>query len=289
VSEPTIESPDTALLRMAERGAQNLRLAYVFPAYWILTETLHWREFSIRYDADLLWPVLWTEGLDPARVGPTVLGASAFVLVACSVLHHFRWARICAACALTEYLALRFSLGKIHHSMHGWLLCLWLWCWLPKGWLVPQAMTRRERLLLLRRFHTCQLLIAATYTLSGVGKIIGAGYQWWRGEPTLFGLESVAKHTAARLLETPDHALFGDWVVRHGAWLWPGTMAVLALQLGAVYLARRPRHHIALGAGLVTFHAFTALFMGIDFTPAVLLCAVLFLASPFTTTLPACR
>lgn len=289
MSRRAVESPDTVILRIAERAAINLRIAYAFPAYWILNETLHWREFSIRHDPDLLWPVAWAKGLEPLLVGPAVLGMGTLALFGCCVLPQFRWVRVCGACALTEYLALRFCLGKIHHLMHGWLLCLWVWCWLPKGWLVPEAMSRRERLRLLRLFHTCQLLLAATYTLSGVGKLLGSGYQWWRGEPSFFGPDSVAKHTAARLLETPDPALLGDWVVRHGAWLWPGTMAVLALQLSAVYLARRPSLHIALGAGIVVFHALTALFMGIDFTPAVVLSAVLFLASPFTTTWPARR
>lgn len=289
MSPESVASADAIARRVAYHAALVLRLAYVFPAYWILTETLNWREFSIRQSPDLLWPVAWAEGLDPMLLGKAVQLMCVLALLASGVFPQFRWTRICGAFALTEYLALRFSLGKIHHMMHGWLLCLWLLCWLPVGWTAPDTLRRKQRQLVLRLFHACQVLTATTYTLSGVGKILGAGYQWWRGEATFFGFDSVARHTAARLLETPGNAVLGDWAVRHGAWLWPGAMALLALQLGAVWLAVRPHFHVALGAGLITFHALTALTMGIDFSPAVVLCAFLFLASPFTTTSPGCR
>jgi hypothetical protein len=255
----------------------------------VLSDTLHWKEFSIRKSPALLWPVAWMERFDPAVAGPSVMVASLLALVLCGLAPQLRWTRVLGACALTEYLALRFSLGKIHHSMHGWLLCLLVLCWLPGNWATPWVLQSRGRHRLLCCFHTCQVLLATTYTLSGLGKLLGAGYQWWHGEATFFGLDSVAQHTAARLLETPEHSLLGDWVVRHGPWFWPGAMAVLLLQLCAVWLSLRPGLHVALGAGLITFHVLTTLTMGIDFTPAVMLCGILYLASPFTVTLPARR
>lgn len=287
MSAGTVGTLDTTAPRAAERAAVVLRVAYAFPVYWILTESLHWREYSIREAPDLLWPVSWMAYTDLTLVGPGVLLVAIVALAACSVWPQFRWVRAIAAGALTEYLALRYSLGKIHHGMHGWLLCLWVLCWLPKHWTSPKVSTGRQQRRLLCTFHTCQVLIATTYTLSGIGKILGSAYQWWRGESTYFAWSSVADHTAARLLETAEWPLLGDWTVRHGVWLWPGAMALLSLQLSAVWLSRRPHCHSALGAGLISFHALTTLMMGIDFTPAVMLCGVLYVASPFTAPPPA--
>lgn len=272
--------------RRAERAALTLRVAYLFPGYWMLGQTLAWREHSVRQHPDLLWPVLWLESLDPALFGPGLLVVCAATLVACGITPQPRWVRVLAAVALTEYLALRFSLGKIHHLMHGWLLVLWVGCALPRGWTEPAQSSRRERQRVLRLFHTCQLLVATTYSLAGVGKLFGAAYQAWKGEMTLFHPSSVARHTAARLLETPEGAPLGDWAVRYGHWLWPAAMALLAVQLLAFWMARRPACHGVLGGCLVGFHAMAALTMGIDFSPAAMLCGVLFLASPFT---PACH
>lgn len=280
---------DAAARRMAERAAWVLRVAYVFPAYWMLTEALHWREYSTRQAPDLLWPVAWMTGLDPTVSGSALFVSCLIGVFMAGVLPHYRWARVLGACALTEYLALRFSLGKIHHLMHVWLLVSWVLCWLPQDWARTDALSRAQRQQVLRLFHACQLLLATTYTLSGTGKLLGAAYQYWRGQPTFLSSDALAKHTAARLLETVDQPALGEWVVRHGHWLWPGSLALLMLQLGAVWMARRPAFHVALGGGLVVFHAATTLVMGIDFTPAIMLCGVLFLASPFTATLPVCR
>lgn len=252
----------------------------------MLGQTLHWREYSVRRHPDLLWPVFWLESLDLELVGPVVLVTSSAAVLVCSVAPQFRWARVLGAVALTEYLALRFSLGKIHHLMHGWLLVMWICCGLPKGWTDPTQLTRSARQHVLRLFHVCQLVVATTYCLSGVGKLLGASYQVWMGETTLFHPSSLARHTAARLMETPEGAPLGTWVVRHGHWLWPATLALLTVQLLAFWMARRPTWHGVLGMCLVVFHAMTALTMGIDFTPAMMLCGVLFLASPFTATFP---
>lgn len=287
--QPVTAAPWLCASRCAERAAITLRIAYLFPAYWMLGQTLCWREYSIRLHADLLWPVFWLESLDLRLVGPALLVTSTAALLVCGLAPQFRWTRVLGALALTEYLALRFSLGKIHHLMHGWLLVMWLCCGLPVGWTQPTRLSRDSRQRVLRLFHACQLLVATTYCLSGVGKLLGATYQAWIGETTLFHPSSLARHTAARLLETPEGAPLGAWMVRNGHWLWPATLSLLAVQVLAFWMARRPTWHFVLGACLVAFHAMTALTMGIDFTPAMMLCGVLFLASPFTATFPTSR
>lgn len=268
----------------AQRAATMLRVVYFFPAYWVIAQALHWREYSVRQSAELLWPLFWLDPMKLEVTGPWIYGLSvAGLLVGCTI-PQYRWARALAALSLTEYLALRFSLGKIHHSMHGWLLTSWLLCGLPEKWTNPAQLTRVGRQQLIRVCHACQLLVATTYTLSGVGKLLGAAYQAWLGQATIFHPSALSRHVAARLLETNEMSLLGDWTIKHGHYLWPATLGLLAIQLGAVWMARRPAFHFTLGMALVTFHAMTALTMNIDFTPAIVLCGALFVVSPFSET-----
>lgn len=285
----TLKATSDNAHRATELASLILRVTLVFPAYWIVSQAIHWQEFTIREAPDLLWPVAWTSDFQPEVVGCATTLGSVLCLVSLALAPQFRWARVAGALALTEYLALRFSLGKIHHLMHGWLMVLWVCCWLPRNWTAPEVLNADERRQVLVCFHTCQLLVAVTYTLSGVGKVLGVIYQWSLGQATLLSLDSLNRHTAARSLETPTPSVLGAWVVRHGEWLWPGALGVLALQLAAVWMVRRPRLQQPLGALLIMFHALTTLVMGIDFAPAVMLCGALYLVSPFTTTFPARR
>ncbi len=281
MSRGTLSATSDDAHRAIERASLILRLALVFPAYWIVSQAVHWREFTLREAPDALWPVAWATNFEPHVVSAAATVGSVLGLVALAVMPQFRWARVAGAVALTEYLSLRFSLGKIHHLMHGWLMVLWVCCWLPRNWTAPEVLNADGHRKVLVCFHTCQLLVAATYTLSGVGKVLGVIYQWSLGQVTLLNVDSLSRHTAARLLETPTPSVLGAWVVRHGQWLWPGALGILFLQLAAFWMARRPGLHGPLGALLIVFHALTTLVMGIDFAPAVMLCGALYLASPF--------
>ncbi len=267
-----------------QRAAATLRVAYFFPAYWVLAQAPQWREYSVRQPAEPLWPLFWSSPSGLAVSGPWVYGLCVVGLLIGCTLPQYRWARVLAALSLTEYLAVRFSLGKIHHLMHGWLLTSWLLCALPEGWSTPDNLKRAGRQQLLRVCHACQLLVATTYTLSGVGKLLGAAYQTWLGQGTVFGARAVSMHVAARLLETNEQSLLGDWAIHHGHYLWPATLGLLGVQLAALWMARRPACHLTLGIALITFHAMTAVTMNIDFTPAVFLCGTLFVVSPFRDT-----
>ncbi len=186
---------------------------------------------------------------------------------------------LAGAIALLQFLGLCFSTGKIHHLMHGWLFVLTTFVALPRGWHAPRVLTRGERVSSLLVYNLAQTLFALTYALSGVGKILGSVYQATRLEMTSLHPEALSRHVAARLLETGDTSLLGNWVILHGAWLWPLTLATLYLQVFALHFAARPRLHRLLGFGLGAFHLASALMLFIDFTPAIVLAAVLFSAS----------
>jgi len=152
--------------------------------------------------------------------------------------------------------------------------------WMPQGWQAPSLMRRTERHVLVLVFVAAQLLVATTYSLAGLGKVLGVIYQLSLGQVSSLHPTSLARHIAARLLETSDRSLWGPWLIERGGLLWPLMMGTLYLQIFALVFALRPALHRLLGYGLVAFHMMAPLTLSIDFTPAIMLCGLLFVASP---------
>lgn len=265
---------------MAERVAAVIRVAYFFPAFWLAVQALDWQRTAEPVEPELLWPLFWLRWFELSTVGPALFGTCVVAVLAGALFSEHFLARVLSFWGLLSFLALKFSLGKIHHLMHGWLLLLFVLLWLPRGWSTPAALGRRGRQELVLVFSAAQLLVATTYTLAGAGKILGGLYQLVRGEVTVFHPQSLARHIAARLLETNDVSLWGPWLIERGEWLWPLMMGTVYLQFFAIVFALRPRLHRLLGYGLVVFHVLAPLSLAIDFTPAIMLCGTLFVASP---------
>lgn len=265
--------------RNAIRAAVVIRASYFFPLAWMAFELLDWQSFAQPRNPEFLWPIRWMLAFDVARAGPVLAGAALSAYALGTFLCEWRWARALAFTALLEFLSLQFSLGKIHHLMHGWLLLSFALIWLPRGWARPWACSRAARHSLLLVYTAAQLLVAVTYGLAGVGKCLGAIYQVVLGEITSLHPDALALHIASRLLETNDHSLWGPWLIERGGWLWPMMLGTLYLQLFAVVFTLRPSLHRLLGVGLVCFHVMAPLALAIDFTPAIALCGLLYCAS----------
>lgn len=266
----------------AWRASALARVAYFFPAFWILAHTPRWQEVAFPRHADLLWPVKWLAWFEIDQAGPALLGLTVVGSLVGALAAEFRWARLIAFVCLLEFLGLKFAYGKIHHLMHSWLLVLFVFIFFPRGWTEPSALSRAGRHSVLLVFCAAQLLTALTYALSGVGKMLGIVYQLWLGQVTSLHPSSLARHLADRMLQTNEVSLWGPWMIEHGAWLWPMMLGTLYIQLFAIQFAARPHLHRWLGVGLVGFHAVTALSLTIDFTPAVMLIGLLFVVSPLS-------
>lgn len=268
------------------RAQAALRIAYFFPLYWMATHALEWQRLANVERADWLWPAAWLVNTEPRTVVPVLIVACITVAFVGAAFSGRRWARVAAAVALLEFLALKFSLGKVHHLMHGWLLLLIVLIFAPNEGYARSLRPRAQRHALLSTYVAGQLVVATTYTLSGLGKLLGTGYQLGNGEAGLLNLQSLPLHVAARLLETADTSLVGSWLVELGAWTWPLFIATVYFQLFAVVCVLRPRLHRLLGLVLVSFHLMSALALMIDFTPAIVLCGLLYVASAWAPSAP---
>jgi hypothetical protein len=268
--------------RAGERAAAAIRILYCFPLYWYATHLDELRPLLAPAEPTLLWPVAWLAWVDPSTGAAMILGlgfGSALLGVA---LPERRWVRALVFLGLLEVLALKFSFGKVHHLMHGWLFPTFVLVALPDGWSRAEGpgRGRQTRQATLFTFAAAQMAVAMTYSLAGLGKILGTGFQAAQGQITPLHPEALARHLADRILQTHADSLLGPWMIDHATWLWPLMLGTVYLQLFALQAAFRPRLHRWWAVGLMGFHAVSVLSLTIDFNPNILLVGILFAASP---------
>lgn len=278
---PSIARPLRRARAASVRAEALLRVFYVFPAFWFAT---HLDELSPLLDpreTALVWPVAWLELVGVHRFSPVVFAFGLGTALLGVLAPQLRVVRVAVLVGLLEVLALKYSFGKIHHLMHGWLYASFIFAFfLPNAAFAPERASRVERQSGLLAIQAAQAMVALTYSLAGLGKLLGAVYQAALGQITPLHPSALALHIADRLLQTHPESVLGPFMIDHALALWPMMLATLYLQLFAFVAAFRPRLHRLWGFGLIGFHVVTALSMTIDFSPNILLLGLLFLASP---------
>ncbi len=264
-----------------ERVVALIRGVLFFPVYWVSTRVPELSRALGAEHAERLWPAYWfPKGLAPFSTGLVITALLAMLAVGAAFAREY-WARWLLLLGLLEALAIEFSFGKIHHLMHLWVLLLALWLWAPHGWTEPTRISRLQRQRILILFAAFQWVFGASYTLAGVGKILGAGYQLAVGQPSLFSPDAMSRHVAARLSQTTDASVFSEWLFQHPLTGWAMLWGLVLLQVAGVWLATNPRFQRGFGLMLIAFHAGTALVLTIDFSPSIFLSGALLVASPF--------
>jgi len=252
----------------------------VYPLYWFLSRLPELRPLLDPQAADFRWPVAWLGWVDASTFAPVVLGFGGFAALLGTFWPERRWVRFAVFFGLLEVLALKFSFGKVHHLMHGWLFASFLFTWLPARAFDAHRATRVERQSTLLVFSAAQVAVCMTYSLAGLGKVLGTAYQAVLGQVTPLHPSALARHMADRILQTHADSLLGPWMIEHALLMWPLMLATVFLQLFAVWAAFRPALHRLWGVALIGFHATSILTLTIDFNPNVMLLGLLFVASP---------
>jgi hypothetical protein len=272
--------PLARLRQGAFRTETLLRVAYAYPVYWYVSRLHELRPLLHPEGADYRWPVAWLNLVDASIFAPVVLAFGLFTAILGTLLPDRRVVRFLVFFGLLEVLGLKFSYGKIHHLMHGWLFTSALFVLLPDRAFDAARASRTERQSTLLVFSAAQFVVGMTYSLAGLGKLIGSAYQAALGQITPLHPSALARHLADRILQTNADSLLGPWMIEHAVLLWPMMLLTLYLQFFAVWAVMRPRLHRLWGVGLLSFHATTILSLTIDFNPNIMLLAVLFIASP---------
>jgi hypothetical protein len=279
-SQEQLSSPH-ALRRQTERfhATRVVVRCYYVGLLFLAAGTIDaWPSYLGRTEALPLWPGYWLR-MVPVQAG--VLGILIVYLAATflgAVFPHRQWARSLAFLGLLEFVAMDNSFGKINHAHHLWVLTAFLLVFLPDA--TDAATSRATRQRFLTVFWACQAIILLTYTMSGLGKIVGAVYQVCAGQNNILLPSGLATLVASRLLQTGSTSWWGPWLVAHPWYGWPLGLASIYLEFFAFWVAFRPSLLRWWAGGLILFHIVVFLCMAVGFVPVVLLLGLLFLAAP---------
>ena len=257
-----------------------VRVFYAFVLYLAVSNMPDFPGMAEPRELKPLWPVAWLSAVDQAGGLRFLLGFFLVSSFAAALQPGSRVLRVAAFIGLLCFVALKNSEGKIGHSLHLPVLAALAFILLPRGWERPDA-SRLVRVSLLQVVAATQVLLLLTYTMSGLGKLGGALYEWLSGQAHSFQIDGFARIVAERLLQTHSDSVLGRWIIDH-PWLgWPLLPGVIYLQITAVIAAFRPSLHRVWGAALILFHIGNALVLTIYFPHSIFVLGIFLLASPF--------
>jgi hypothetical protein len=262
-----------------------IRCFYAFLLYLAISQFDDFESFVARPVFAPLWPVIWLPWTHSANAARVLLAFYAGGTLLAAIWPGPRWTRLLAALGFLEFVALKYSYGKIGHSLHLPLCVSWLLVFLPAGWEIAAgpagAAGRRLRQGTLLVFWTCQAAILLSYTMAGLGKLGGAAYQVAAGQPNAFLPSALAAHIAQRLLQTNSTSALGEWIIAHPGWTWPLMPLPIYLEFFSFWIAFRPPLQRLWAAALIVFHMATYFTMTISFPQSCFLLAIFFFPSPW--------
>ncbi|HWF17706.1 MAG TPA: hypothetical protein VG754_00475 [Verrucomicrobiae bacterium] len=263
------------------RARLLVRCYYACGLYFALALMPDWAGLLERNMPDPLWPVAWLAHV-PLRAGiAAILVLYLLGSMGAAIWPQKRWARTIGFLGLFQWVAFNNSFGKIGHSMHLWVLTSAALIFLPQAEAWGGSPTRAQRQKFLLIFWGCQAAVMLVYSMSGLGKVLGAIYQLCTGQTQAFMPGALATVVAERLLETNSRSLLGPWLIEHPSAGWPLMVANIYLQLFAFPAVFRPSLHRVWGIGLILFHIGSFLLLTISFPQNALLLALFFVNSPF--------
>jgi hypothetical protein len=280
-----------SLLLSRERftAAQTLIAAYYAVLFFFAVgELFSWQDYLHAGELALRWPVFWLRFVEGGAGIAAILWfhlMGGFLGVA---LSRYRWARAVVFLSLLEHMALKFSFGAVNHGDHLGVLISFVLIFLPAGWnVLGQPADRRVRSATLLVFSGVQALILLTYSMAGIWKAGGILQQWLRGEfITYLHPQGLAYQIAGKMIEDDAASLLGPWLVEHPWAGWLPGIAVIYLELFALWVVARPSLHRAWGLGLALFHLFSHLTLGVGFPQNILWLCLFLVLSPFRPPVP---
>lgn len=272
---PPLERNEGEAFAKAAHITQYFYYVLLFAAIF----TLPMWDFAVqRRDFSPVWSMAWTSLVDYE----TAVNIIRFLFLGTALVGAFWWkhrvARLLAFLGILQFHAFESSFAGINHQWYLWVYAALLFVFLPD----PKEKTEpKDRKLFLLVFWGTQVFILLTYTMSGLGKLLGALGQMLEGQAHAFLPQAFSLHIAYWMNAIQSTTLLGPFVVEHPFIVWPffvASMYVLAFSLWAAF---KPSLHKLWAFFLILFHIGTFLTMKILFVPPALLLTILFFDSPF--------
>ncbi len=275
------------LASAANQARWIIRVFYGFLFLFATNDIPSFLRYRYSEGIDPLWPVTWLNWV-PLESG--VIFIISFFLISAilaAIWPASRSIRTVAFISLLEFLALKYSYGKIGHSMHLWLIVAAIFTVLPRGWMRGDQIDHLIQTRLLNVFALAQAFVLLTYTMSGLGKVLLGLYQLCLGEYHSFHPKAFALHVADRLAQTNTEIVWwqtewlGSLIVNHPWISWPFFIGAIYIQFASFFVRNRPELHRLWGILLISSHLGIAATMGIFFNESIFLLFLLMVLSPF--------
>ncbi|MCS7063319.1 MAG: hypothetical protein NZM04_04625 [Methylacidiphilales bacterium] len=267
--------------RILKQSVSQLILCIHF--FYLLTAALslsivpQWPSLIQRRGADFLWPLYWAHAFPEEKVITSILILYLFGTLSAAWLPQSRLARMLAFLGLFFYHAWNNSFGKVGHSTHLYVLISLLWIFLPSALWHESQRNKKTTLLALDLFETARFLILLTYTLAGVSKCIAGIYQFLNNQPSIFSLDAMSRHIAARLLDSGNTSFLGPWLIQHPLVGFIMLWGAIYLQAFACLAYFRPVIAAPWAIGLALFHIGSYFTLTIHFPHNIILLTLFFI------------
>jgi hypothetical protein len=259
---------------------------YLLSPFFVFISIKNWGLLLQREESfSPLWPVFWVPWVDYQLAIHALVIGSLTLGVIVAMFPCYRLLRVAFFLVFFMYLAALNSFGKVNHNMHAWIILGFILQFIPTWknsfYEEKTSSTREERHLTILVFWWAQAALLLTYSMAGVGKVAGVGWQAINGQLHGLGPEALSLHIAERLLQTRETTVLGPFFIDN-PWLgYPMYLATIYLQLLSIFVAFRPALHKWWAVGLMGFHIAVFVTMSIPFTENILLLALIFFFSPF--------
>ncbi len=230
-----------------------------------------------------LWPLWWINFIPFPVAMYVIRGFFLTSSLFTAVYPERRLLRLMTFIGLLEFVSLYVSVWMADVDWYPWILVAFLLIFLPDGWGRDENYPTAEREKFLLVFWGCQAILLLTYSMSGLGKIIGSFSQILYGQVNSFAPEAVARHVASRIFITDSSTILGPWLIDHYWIAWPFFVAAIYLMLFSIFAAFRTILQRPWAIGLILYHLGAYLAMGISFFINIFLVSILLLYSPFQT------
>lgn len=225
------------------------------------------------------FPLFWAEGLNYATVVSTIFVTFVFTSLIGSFFYKHFLARLLAFLGMLQFHAYNSSFGAPNHQWDIWLWVAFIFVFFPNIWKESLSNERRKKFLMI--FWITQAFVLMTYTMSGIGKLLGSYDALRAGQPHAFSQDAAALHISSLLISMQETTILGPAIVKNPILGWFPFVAVIYLQFFSFFIAFKPKLHRLWSLGLVLFHIGTYLSMRAIFVSPVAVLMILFFSSPF--------
>jgi hypothetical protein len=260
----------------------TVRIFYAFLFYTSIAVYTRW-DLGLEPQVKILplWPIKWITLVDFSTAFLLIRGGFLVITLLTSLFPQYRLLRALSFVALLEFVSLYMTVLKADVDWHAAILAAFLLIFLPDDWNKFNELPQLAKKKFLFTFWAVQVLTLLTYTMAGIGKILGFVDQLFSGQVHFFAPKAAALHIADRMIVTNSVSPLGPWIIDHYLLAWPFFVAPLYFMIFAFWAAFRPRLHQFWGLGLILFHVASYLTMNIGFFIHNMILAMFLLNSPF--------